>query len=108
MKLANKNLRLNNFILWCKNWYSPIDKNMNVFDQAKAALYLDGYEFIQNKHDIMNIILILVTGSFLLFGVATFKLLNVIALATESICLVGIMLFTGKPLKIELSKKFHV
>lgn len=57
---------------------------------------------------IMNIILILVTGSFLLFGVATFKLLNVIALATESICLVGIMLFTGKPLKIELSKKFHV
>ena len=57
---------------------------------------------------IMNIILILVTGSFLLFGVATFKLLNVIALATESICLVGIILFTGKPLKIELSKKFHV
>lgn len=57
MKLANNNLRLNNFILWCKNWYDPIDKNMNVFDQAKAALYLDGYQFIRNNHDVMNIIL---------------------------------------------------
>lgn len=55
--MTKNNLRLNNFILWCKNWYWPINKNMNIFDQAKAALYLDGYEFIRNKHDIMNIIL---------------------------------------------------
>lgn len=57
--IMNKdNLRLNNFILWCKNWYEPIDKNMNVFDQAKNVLYLDGYHFIRNRHDIMNIILV--------------------------------------------------
>ena len=55
--MESKEVRLNNFILWCKNWYDPIDKNMNVFDQVKAALYLDGYQFIQNRHDIMNIIL---------------------------------------------------
>ena len=55
--MTRENLRLNHFILWCKNWYDPIDKNMNVFDQVKAALYLDGYHFIQNRHDVMNIIL---------------------------------------------------
>lgn len=55
--MTRENLRLNNFILWCKNWYDPIDKNMNVFDQVKAALYLDGYQFIQTRHDVMNIIL---------------------------------------------------
>ena len=55
--MTRENLRLNHFILWCKNWYDPIDKNMSVFDQVKAALYLDGYQFIQNRHDIMNIIL---------------------------------------------------
>lgn len=55
--MENKNLRLNHFILWCKNWYVPVNKDMNVFDQAKAALYLDGYQFIQNRYDIMNIIL---------------------------------------------------
>ena len=57
MKITNNNLRLNNFILWCKNWYVPVNKNMNIFDQVKAALYLDGYIFIRNKHDIMSIIL---------------------------------------------------
>lgn len=55
--MTRENLRLNHFILWCKNWYDPIDKNMNVFDQVKAALYLDGYQFIENRHDVMNIIL---------------------------------------------------
>lgn len=55
--MTKDNLRLNNFILWCKNWYEPVNKDMNVFDQAKAALYLDGYQFIHNRHDVMNIIL---------------------------------------------------
>ena len=49
MKITNNNLRLNNFILWCKNWYVPVNKNMNIFDQVKAALYLDGYIFIRNE-----------------------------------------------------------
>lgn len=56
--MTRENLRLNHFILWCKNWYQPVNKDMNVFDQVKAALYIDGYQFIKNRHDIMNIILV--------------------------------------------------
>ena len=36
-------VRLNNFILWCKNWYQPIDKKMDIITQAKKILALDGY-----------------------------------------------------------------
>ena len=36
-------VRLNNFILWCKNWYQPIDKKMDIITQAKKILVLDGY-----------------------------------------------------------------
>ena len=36
-------VRLNNFILWCKNWYQPIDKKMSIIEQAKKILVLDGY-----------------------------------------------------------------
>ena len=36
-------VRLNNFILWCKNWYKPIDKKMDIITQAKKILVLDGY-----------------------------------------------------------------
>lgn len=36
-------VRLNNFILWCKNWYLPIDKKMDIITQAKKILTLDKY-----------------------------------------------------------------
>ena len=36
-------VRLNNFILWCKNWYQPINKKTNVIRQARNILVLDGY-----------------------------------------------------------------
>ena len=36
-------VRLNNFILWCKNWYQPSDKKMNIITQAKKILTLDEY-----------------------------------------------------------------
>ena len=36
-------VRLNNFILWCKNWYQPINKKTNVIIQARNILVLDGY-----------------------------------------------------------------
>ena len=36
-------VRLNNFILWCKNWYQPIDKKMDIITQAKKILVLDEY-----------------------------------------------------------------
>ena len=41
-------VRLNNFILWCKNWYQPIDKEMDIITQAKKILSLDGYTSINN------------------------------------------------------------
>lgn len=53
-------VRLNNFILWCKNWYQPINKDMSIFEQAKAALYLDDYVCIQNNNDVLNIIMIFI------------------------------------------------
>jgi hypothetical protein len=49
--------RLNNFILWCKNWYQPIDKNMSMFEQARAALYLDDYICCTTDNDVLNIVL---------------------------------------------------
>ena len=36
-------VRLNNFILWCKNWYYPVDNKMDIITQAKKILALDGY-----------------------------------------------------------------
>ena len=39
--------RLNNFILWCKNWYVSIN-NEDIITQAKKILQLDGYLSINN------------------------------------------------------------
>lgn len=36
-------IRLNNFILWCKGWYQPIETDINFIAQAQKALVLDGY-----------------------------------------------------------------
>lgn len=36
-------VRLNNFILWCKGWYEPIDNKVDVITQARKILTLDGY-----------------------------------------------------------------
>ena len=36
-------VRLNNFILWCKNWYQPIDNRMDTITQSRKILTLDGY-----------------------------------------------------------------
>lgn len=36
-------VRLNNFILWCKGWYEPIDNRTNLIAQAQAILTLDDY-----------------------------------------------------------------
>ena len=35
--------RLNNFILWCKGWYRPINADMDFIVQAQKALVLDDY-----------------------------------------------------------------
>ena len=52
--------RLNNFILWCKNWYQPIDENTPIFEQARAALYLDDYICCRTDNDVLNIILLFI------------------------------------------------
>lgn len=57
---------------------------------------------------LMICLLIIITGVILIFKLAEYKLLNVIAVATEAICLIGIILFSGKALRLELSKKFYV
>lgn len=36
-------MKLNNFILWCKNWYQPIDNNMDIITEAQKILTLDNY-----------------------------------------------------------------
>lgn len=43
-------VRLNNFILWCKNWYQPVDNKMNIIEQAKKILTLD--EYLPNNNPI--------------------------------------------------------
>ena len=48
-------VRLNNFILWCKNWYQPIDKEMDIITQAKKILTLDGYSSLNNPISIVLI-----------------------------------------------------
>ena len=39
--MENK-IRLNNFILWCKGWYQPVNKN-DIINDARKILTLDGY-----------------------------------------------------------------
>ena len=46
-------VRLNNFILWCKSWYQPIDNKMDIITQAKKILTLDGYLSCNNPISIV-------------------------------------------------------
>lgn len=39
---------LNNFILWCKNWYEPVDNRIDIITQARKILTLDGYMSCNN------------------------------------------------------------
>lgn len=40
--MENK-VKLNNFILWCKGWYEPVDNKVNIITQAQKILTLDDY-----------------------------------------------------------------
>lgn len=51
-----ENLRLNNFILLCKGWYRPVKDELPIFEQAKKALYLDGYICIAHENSVLEII----------------------------------------------------
>lgn len=36
-------VRLNHFILWCKNWYQPVNDKRDMLKEAQQILCLDGY-----------------------------------------------------------------
>lgn len=36
-------VRLNHFILWCKNWYQTIDDSVDIITEARKILTLDDY-----------------------------------------------------------------
>lgn len=55
-KYSKNKVRLNHFILWCKGWYNPVNKNEYIFKTIKNVLKLDGYEFVKSKWDCMSII----------------------------------------------------
>lgn len=54
--MTKENVRLNNFILWCKGWYRPVYSGMDIYSQARLALKLDGYEFLRTNDEVINII----------------------------------------------------
>lgn len=48
---------LNNFALFSKGWYSPVNDDEDLLTTVKHVLALDGYEFISNYNDILCILL---------------------------------------------------
>lgn len=71
MKKTKNNVRLNNFILWCKGWYiqfpikyktydeyiSSKDKDRTEFEDVKRILKLDGYEYVRTESEVLCILL---------------------------------------------------
>lgn len=48
--------RINHFILWCKNWYEPVNKEMSILEQCKQILKLDEYLYVKTYGDVIHII----------------------------------------------------
>ena len=48
---------LNNFALFSKGWYSPVNDDEDLLTTVKHVLSLDGYEFISNYNDVLCILL---------------------------------------------------
>ena len=48
---------LNNFALFSKGWYSPVNDDEDLLTTLKHVLALDGYEFVSNYNDILCILL---------------------------------------------------
>ena len=42
-------MELNNFILWCKNWYQPINNKMDIITEAQEAGIKKALEMILDK-----------------------------------------------------------
>lgn len=52
----NKTPRLNYFILWCKGWYKPTDKNIPLVEEVKKVLALDEYICCRNMPNVLHIV----------------------------------------------------
>lgn len=48
---------LNNFALFSKGWYSPVNDNEDLLTTVKHVLALDRYDFISNYNDVLCILL---------------------------------------------------
>lgn len=48
---------LNNFALFSKGWYSPVNDDEDLLTTVKHVLALDGYEFISNYNNVLCILL---------------------------------------------------
>ena len=48
---------LNNFALFSKGWYSPVNDDEDLLTTVKHVLALDGYDFISNYNDVLCILL---------------------------------------------------
>lgn len=54
--MTRENVRLNNFILWCKGWYEPVSREMDIYSQVRLALKLDGYDRLKTDDNAISII----------------------------------------------------
>lgn len=48
---------LNNFALFSKGWYSPVNDDEDLLTTVKHVLALDGYDFISSYNDVLCILL---------------------------------------------------
>lgn len=48
---------LNNFALFSKGWYSPVNDDEDLLTTVKHVLVLDGYDFISSYNDVLCILL---------------------------------------------------
>lgn len=56
MDYSKETFPLNHFVLYCKGWYEPVDKNMSKIDFISKILSLDGYIFARSLSEILNLL----------------------------------------------------
>lgn len=57
MDYSKEYFPLNNFALFSKGWYSPVNDDEDLLTTVKHVLALDGYELISNYNDVLCILL---------------------------------------------------
>lgn len=57
MDYSKEYFPLNNFALFSKGWYAPVNDDEDLLTTVKHVLELDGYDFISNYNDVLCILL---------------------------------------------------